>query len=276
MMKAHIQISPFYLFLKIFDDCSEKKDTILKKKTMCRLILAEYFESQDYLDEQMNTEKILNDYFTEIQKHKIKDIEISADPCLQDLRIFNILRLFLKTEHNVRLGVKTAKETADSLFENYPVPRSSFLIFNLGECDCKFYLGKNSNIDLSFQFPINFVELSNNIKTNPPEPSEIIALRELFSKEFESFEIITPPENIYIISDVGIALADFIEQTNKHRMSLTKLQKHIPTLTTNYHAKLLKTSGIDKNYLPIFIPAAIFFQHLMDFLKVDELKLYAS
>jgi len=265
-----IHCGPTYLYLKIVSD---NQILYYQKQPLFLAWSDPQFINDEDLADILQTK--LHEWSQILKELAVMQLRITLSAALINSPFLPIIRLQIKAsdlpspilwndQDEVRhLSAITRAETSEQLI--------------VGLCEHKLYLiiRKSLQPEFSLTLPCGLVDLYlKYCRHDPPEVDEVIALRREIVANLEIFQFYQSPPPIVSVTDAGILLGSRITPDDRTvTISKQTLDEHLTFLLKNYQQTIRQRLG-NSPFIPLLIPAALIYQHLFDFLRLEAITVF--
>jgi|GEM_PF-1245952 len=282
MKEAVIYFGPVYARL-IITESEAPATPLLHRKVALHLLLKELQRTPDEPNGSAALEKTLSEFLAIAEKYPTEPPRIIVSSDLANAEILVLLRLFLKRLNLPPIELPDFSAEFEILHHQLKDLPADFLAVWISEAHLRFINVKQDQPEFTFNLPCGIVPLIDTfLKNDPPDPAEIIALRDFLSTEFDRMQWHHLPEQILTFSDSGAALVNLIsgsvriDDTQSACFTKSQLQNLLPSLTHNYKSQIARLPGADPDFRDYFLTTALLYEHLLDYLGRESLKVYSQ
>ncbi|MFH1252057.1 MAG: hypothetical protein V1715_13300 [bacterium] len=279
MTTARIHLSPVYALLTIADD-EKPPEPIYQHKATLNLLKTGFSHDPEEPNGFATVERVLGEFLTLAEKRSAKLTRITVAADLADAEMLILLRLFLKKLNLPPIAILDFASEFDQMRGQISGSPQEYLAVVAGEAKLRFIKVSQNHPEFTVTLPCGIITLTHKfIQNDPPEPAEIIALRDHLSAEFDRLQWHRLPEQILTFSDTGLALARLIGDTSATGGSiLTKdqLQIILPELSHNYKNQIASRPSADPDFSDYYLTTAVLYEHLLDYLGQEQVRIYSQ
>ncbi|MCK9559724.1 MAG: hypothetical protein M0R44_04685 [Candidatus Marinimicrobia bacterium] len=282
MKKALIHFGPIYVHLIITESATPSMP-LLHRTVALHLLQREHRRNLDDSNDSVKVEKVLNEFLAIIEKYQAQSPQITFSADLADAEILVFLRLFLRKLGLPPIEIRDFLTEFESMRYQLKDLSSESLVVQVSEAHLRFIKIRENQPEFIFNLPCGIILLTNDfLKNDPPEPAEIIALRDHLSAEFDRLQWYRLPKQILTFSDTGMALASLINDSsdgdNIKTVCITKdqLQKILPDLTHNYKNQIARHPGANPDFSDYYLATALVYEHLLDYFHLEQVINYGQ
>jgi len=277
--RAGIHIGPVYASLTLTDP-ENTSGPVVQMRIALHLLRAGLLRNPEEPNGFTRVEQAFDEFLTLAEKHSavIAPITVAAD--LANAEILALVRLYLKKLNLPPLTIREFATEFAQMQQQVSDLTPEYLAVVAGEDQLRFIKVKQRQPEFILTLPCGIITLTHKfIQDDPPEPSEIIALRDHLSAEFDRLQWQQLPERILTFSTAGLALAKLIGNappTGNSIITKARLRDLLPELSHNYRNQIARHPQADPDFSDYLLTTALLYEHLLDYLDRDRVIVYGQ
>lgn len=273
MNSASIHIDPVYAFLTITDP-AHTPGPVIQKRVALHLLRAELLQNPEEPNGFAVIEQAFGDFLALTEKHSAVITQITVATDLANTEMLALLRLYLKKLDLPPIAIREFAAQFEQMSRQFSSLPPEYLAVVAGEAKLRFIKVKQSQPEFIVTLPCGIITLTHKYLSNdPPEPAEIIALRDHLSTEFDRLQWQQLPERILTFSTTGLALVHLLGSdapTGNPIITKTQLRDLLPELSHNYRSQTARRPDADPDFADYFLTTALLYEHLLEHLGLEQ------